>query len=300
MKKSLQADIALFIVTIFWGAGFPVTKFALETISPLYHIGFRFIIAAVLLSLIFYKKMLKVEKSIIKPAAYMAVLLFATYAFQTIGLQYTTASKSSFFSGLAVIFVPMLSFIFFRAKVNANTIISVSLAFMGLFFLSYAGNDFSFNIGDFLTIMCSATYAMLLLLTSNYVKVHDATQLSIVQMYFVALMGLISAALFENWPSNVSLLSFNSLLFSAVFATAFAFWVQAAAQKFASASHVALIFTMEPVFGALLSWLVLGEQLGFKGLLGGALILSAMIMAEMDLTGLERKFKAIGQKNKQA
>lgn len=300
MKKSQSADIALLIVTIFWGTGFPATKFALETISPLYHVGLRFLIAAVLLSLFFYRKLLTINKSIIRPAALMALLLYATYVLQTVGLLYTTASKSSFYSGLAVIFVPMITFIFYKAKINANTVISVLLAFTGLFLLSYAGNDFSFTIGDFMTIMCSAVYAILLLLTSDYVKVHDATQLAIVQMYFVAVLGLLSAAAFESWPSGMSQLSFHSLMFSAVFCTAFAFWMQATAQKFTSAAHVALIFTMEPVFGALTSWLILKEHLGMKGVLGGLCILSAMLIAEIDLTGLRRAFRGITQKGDQA
>lgn len=299
MKKSVRADMALFIVTIFWGTGFPATKFALQTISPLYHIGFRFLIAAALLSLIFYKKMIRVDMKIIKPAVYMAVLLYATYVLQTIGLLYTTASKSSFYSGLAVIFVPMISLVVYRAKLNANTIFSVISAFAGLFLLSYAGNDFSFTIGDFMTIMCSAVYAALLLLTSDYVRQYDATQLSIVQMYIVGILGLLSAVLFENWPTNVTPLSFYSLMFSAVFCTAFAFWMQATAQKFTSAAHVALIFTMEPVFGALTSWLILKEHLGVKGFIGGILILSAMIIAEIDLTGLRRAFRVLGQREEQ-
>jgi drug/metabolite transporter (DMT)-like permease len=290
MNKSQRADFALLLVTIFWGAGFPITKFALQTIPPLYHIGLRFLIAAVLLSIIFFRKMTKVNRSIIKPAVIMATLLFFTYALQTIGLQYTTASKSAFYSGLAVLFVPIIAFVLYRKSINTNTIISISLATLGLFLLSYSGNDFSFNVGDFMTVLCSATYAMLLLLTSDYVRNHDATQLSIVQMYIVAMLGFAAALVFDKWDTPMSLLSFNSLIFSAVLCTAFAFWMQATAQKFTSASHVALIFTMEPVFGAFTSWLLLDERLGLKGFIGGGFVISAMLIAELDFTALKNKF----------
>jgi drug/metabolite transporter (DMT)-like permease len=289
MNRAQKADLALLLVTIFWGAGFPITKFALQTIPPLYHIGLRFMIAAVLLSIIFYKKMLKIDKSILKPATTMAALLFLTYALQTVGLLYTTASKSAFYSGLAVLFVPMLSFVFYKSKINVNTLISITLAFIGLFLLSFSGNVFSFNVGDFMTIMNSVTYAVLLLLTSDYVKEHDPTQLSIVQMYIVSILGFAAALVFDKWDTPMSLLSFNSLMFSAVLCTAFAFWMQATAQKFTSASHVALIFTMEPVFGAFTSWLLLGERLGFKGFIGGLFIISAMLIAEFDFAALKVK-----------
>ena len=289
MNRTQKSDLALLLVTIFWGAGFPITKFALHTIPPFYHIGLRFLIAAVLLSIIFYKKMSKIDKSILKPATTMAILLFLTYALQTVGLLYTTASKSAFYSGLAVLFVPTLSFIFYKSKMNVNTLISITLAFIGLFLLSFSGNVFSFNIGDLMTVLNSVSYAVLLLFTSGYVKEHDPTQLSIVQMYIVSIFGFIAAIIFDKWDTPMSLLSFNSLMFSAVLCTAFAFWMQATAQKFTSASHIALIFTMEPVFGAFTAWLLLGENIGFKGFVGGGFIIFAMLIAEFDLSALKAK-----------
>jgi drug/metabolite transporter (DMT)-like permease len=180
---------------------------------------------------------------------------------------------------------------------NVNTIISITLAFLGLYLLSFSGNVFSFNIGDLMTVLNSVSYAVLLLLTSDYVKEHDPTQLSIVQMYIVSLLGFGAALLFDKWDTPMSLLSFNSLMFSAVLCTAFAFWMQATAQKFTSASHVALIFTMEPVFGAFTAWLLLHEKLGYKGFAGGAFIILAMLIAEFDFSTLRtRLFPLKGRK----
>jgi len=284
MKKSLKADLALLLVTIFWGAGFPATKIALQTITPYYHIGIRFAVASLLLSLLFYKKLRSLNKSLIKPALILSSLLFATYAFQTVGIQYTTASKSGFFSGLAVLIVPLFSIFYMKTKLELKTIISVVTATLGLFLLSYTGSDFNFNIGDFLTILCSICYAWQLLFTGTYVQKHDATLLAIVQLFFVSLYGMAFAVILEPLPANMSVPSFWSLMFSAVFCTAFAFWMQTTAQKFTAASHIALIFTMEPVFGALTSFLLLNEVLGAKGITGGILIVSAMIISEFQWT----------------
>ena len=280
MKKSLKADLALILVTIFWGAGFPATKIALQTMTPYYHIGIRFAVASLLLSLLFYKKLRSLNKSLIKPALILSSLLFATYAFQTVGIQYTTASKSGFFSGLAVLIVPLFSIFYLKTKLELKTIISVATATLGLFLLSYTGSDFNFNIGDFLTILCSICYAWQLLFTGTYVQKHDATLLAIVQLFFVSLYGMAFAVILEPIPANMSVPSFWSLMFSAVFCTAFAFWMQTTAQKFTAASHIALIFTMEPVFGALTSFLLLNEVLGARGIIGGILIVSAMIISE--------------------
>jgi len=284
MKKSLKADLALLLVTIFWGAGFPATKIALQTMTPYYHIGIRFAVASLLLSLLFYKKLRNLNKSLIKPALILSSLLFATYAFQTVGIQYTTASKSGFFSGLAVLIVPLFSIFYLKTKLELKTIISVITATLGLFLLSYTGSDFNFNIGDFLTILCSICYAWQLLFTGTYVQKHDATLLAIVQLFFVSLYGIAFAVILEPIPANMSVPSFWSLMFSAVFCTAFAFWMQTTAQKFTAASHIALIFTMEPVFGALTSFLLLKEVLGARGIIGGIFIVSAMIISEFQWT----------------
>lgn len=284
MEKSLKADLSLLLVTIFWGAGFPATKIALQTITPYYHIGFRFAIASLLLALLFHKKLKELNRSLIKPALILSSLLFATYAFQTVGIQYTTASKSSFFSGLAVLIVPLFSIFYLKAKLMPKTIISVVTATLGLFLLSYNGDNSSFNIGDFLTILCSVCYAWQLLFTGTYVQKYDATLLAIVQLFFVSIFGTVFAVIFEPFPAAVSAASFWSLMFSAVLCTAFAFFVQTTAQKFAPASHIALIFTMEPVFGALTSFLVLGEVIGVKGIIGGVFIVAAMLISELQWT----------------
>jgi drug/metabolite transporter (DMT)-like permease len=274
----------LLLVTIFWGAGFPATKIALQTMTPYYHIGIRFAVASLLLSLLFYKKLRSLNKSLIKPALILSSLLFATYAFQTVGIQYTTASKSGFFSGLAVLIVPLFSIFYLKTKLELKTIISVITATLGLFLLSYTGSDFNFNIGDFLTILCSICYAWQLLFTGTYVQKHDTTLLAIVQLFFVSLYGMAFAVILEPIPANISIPSFWSLMFSAVFCTAFAFWMQTTAQKYTAASHIALIFTMEPVFGALTSFLLLNEVLGSRGIVGGIFIVSAMIISEFQWT----------------
>ncbi|MFZ5353817.1 MAG: DMT family transporter [Bacillota bacterium] len=298
MKKAIKADLLLFLVTLFWGAGFPITKFALATITPFYHIGFRFFIASILLSIIFHRKLKGLKKDIMMPSFILSVFLFACYALQTIGLQYTTASKSGFFSGLSVLFVPVISIFYLKARLKKNTLIGILMATLGLLLLSYSGDMFSFNIGDFITIISTICYAWQLLFTGNFVKKHDATLLAIVQLFFVSVYGFIGAFIFEPIPSQISILSFNSLLFSAVLCTAFAFWVQTTIQQYTSASHIALVITMEPVFGALTSYLFLGEILGFKGIMGGICIVGAMIVTEIQLPDSLSNMFRIGSKQK--
>jgi drug/metabolite transporter (DMT)-like permease len=160
---------------------------------------------------------------------------------------------------------------------------------MGLFLLSYNGSDFYFNIGDLLTILCSVCYAWQLLFTGTYVQKYHTTLLVIVQLFFVSIFGMIFAAILEPFPSEMSTLSFWSLMFSAVLCTAFAFWMQTTTQKFTPAAHIALIFTMEPVFGALTSFLALGEVIGINGIIGGMFIIAAMLISELQWLKKEKE-----------
>ena len=100
-------------------------------------------------------------------------------------------------------------------------------------------------------------------------------------MIFIAVFGFIAAITFETFPKNISIISFGSLLFMAILCTAFAFLVQIVALKYTTATHEAIIFTTEPVFGALTSWLLLNEKLGIKGIIGGVLIVIAMLLSEL-------------------
>lgn len=283
MKKSLKADLVLIFVTVVWGAGFPATKFALQTITPMYIIALRFFIASSLLAIIFYKKVKEINWTVIKPGLVLSLLLFFVYVFQTIGMQYTTASKSSFYIGLSVLFVPFFSYFYIKTKLQPKIVISTLVAALGLFLLSYTGNDFSFTKGDFLTIMSAVCCAWHLIFTGIFVQKHDAVLLSVIQMTFVCIFGFMAAFMFESMPSGISMVSFGSLLFMAILCTAFAFLAQTVALKYTTAAHVAIIFVMEPLFGAITASFLLNEVLGIKGVIGGLLIVFAMLMSELDI-----------------
>jgi drug/metabolite transporter (DMT)-like permease len=291
MKYSFRADIALILVTFFWGIGFPAVKFTLESIGPLYLIAVRFLIAGLLLSIIFYKKMLSIDKSILKPAFWLSILIYITYVFAMVGIKYTTASKSAFLCCLALIFVPIIGYILNRTRIKSNTAVGILICVIGLFLMTYAAEGINLNLGDVLCILSSAAFAFQIIFTEKYVSDFDTTLLAILQMYFAAIIGVIVAFIFEPFPVSVTPKSLYSLLFMAVLCTALAFWIQTTCQKFTTASHVAIIFTMEPVFGALASWLLLGERLGARGIIGGVLIIASMIISEIEIPFLNKKIQ---------
>jgi len=212
--------------------------------------------------------------------ALLGLFLFASYAFQTSGLQYTTPAKTAFITGLSVVLVPLLAALFWRKMVQPAAIVGVLLATAGLALLSLNA-DFSVNRGDLLVLGCSVALALHILTTGVVAPRADPIRLTAVQLLTVAVLSGLFALLWERplaWPPS-------SVWFAAAFtgllASSFAFGAQTVAQRFTSATHTALIFVTEPVFAALFSYVVGGEDLTTRAWLGCGLILAGMLTAEL-------------------
>ncbi len=285
IKKERIGMLALIVVTFLWGAGYPAIEFANRSITPIYQIGFRFLIAALLMSVLFIKKLKFIDKKIVKTSGILSVPLFIIYFLSVVGVKYTTASRASFYCCLAIIIVPFISWILLKIKINKKYWLCIAICIVGILLVSFNGKgDFGLNFGDILCIICSVAFALHIVLTEKFLSNNDATLVTIMQMYFVAFIGFIIAPFFESFPQNIQPVSFYSLIFMGVFCTAFAFWVQTHCLKFISSTKVAMIFTLEPVFGASISWIVLGQALSNKGILGGLLIILGLILSEIDIS----------------
>lgn len=284
MKKKTLGSLGLILVAFLWGAGFPAIQFANESISPLYQIGFRFLIAGIVMSILFFKKLKYIDLILIKTAVGMSIPLFLVYLLSVIGIRNTTASRASFYCCLAVILVPFVSRILLKTKISKKSMLYTGICTLGIFFTAFSSSGkFGVNFGDILCISCSIAVAFQIVLNEKYLLGKDATLLTILEMYIVAIIGFIVAFFFEAFPTSISPKSFYSLIFMGILCTGFAYWVQTSCQKFISSVEVAIIFSLEPIFGVVISWLVLGEYLTSKGIIGGILIILALIMSQFDI-----------------
>lgn len=297
MSKQIKADLALVGVAVGWGSSFILTKNSLATLATYNFLAIRFIIAFAISSIIFYKNMLQIDKNTLKYGFLIGSILFAGYAFQTVGLNYTAASKSAFITGFSVVLVPLLSALFFKKIPEKAAVIGAVMALFGLGFLTLNGN-LGLNAGDFITLLCTFAFAMHIITVGKYTASVDSICLAIVQIGVVGLLSLIMSLAVEKpiIPQGVDVW-FNLFILSLV-CTSGAFIVQNAAQKYTSSTHTALIYTGEPVFAAIFAYFVSGEVLSPKGLFGAALILTGMLIAEVDLKNLFN-FATKGNKKKE-
>lgn len=292
-EKEKIGIFLLIIVTFLWGAGYPAIEFANKSIMPIYQIAFRFLIAGIILSILFIKKIKQINKEVLKTSFILSIPLFILYFLSVVGIKYTTASRASFYCCLAILIVPFISFFILKTVINKKSCLCIAICVVGILLVSFSNEgNLGLNLGDILCLMCSVSFAFHIVLTEKLLKEKDATLITMVQMYFVSLIGFFIAPFFEEFPSNVVPISIYSLIFMGILCTAFAFWVQTHCLKFISSTKVAMIFTLEPVFGASISWIVLGQSLNLKGIIGGILIVISLILSELNFeNSLQRKVK---------
>lgn len=274
-----NAEIAMLVVTILWGASFVAGKLILDSTTPLYYSSIRFIGATILLGLVYHKRLRKLDKSTLIAGSLIGVALGIGYILQTVGLNYTTASKAGFLTGLYVILVPVLECISNRSKPRANEIWGILLATIGLGVLSLDGS-FRIGFGDAMVFLGAISFSISVILISRFAINHDPILLTIVQIALTAVLALFFAMVLEPtvpmevFDINLILL----LLFAIFFGTAVNTVAQNWAQSKISATSAALILVLEPVFAGLFGYLLLGDPLGIREMSGSMLIIGGMLV----------------------
>lgn len=288
----LFADFGLLFVAFIWGLTFVMVQDAVHSYPVFAFLSVRFAFALLgLAPLVWWRRGYlrehRQETSLgrqVGAGIVIGLLLFAGYALQTAGLLYTTPAKAGFITGLSVVFVPVLGVVFARERPTLRVVLGVSLAAVGLGFLSLSGLDLAVGVnpGDLLVLGCAFSFAAHIFLIGRFAPRMNALILTVVQIATVMVLASVSSLLFET---NVSWPPTGQPLFAAAFtgllATALAFGLQTAAQRFTTATHTALIFAMEPVFAALSSFMLIGEVLTGGQMGGSALILAGMLVAEL-------------------
>lgn len=290
VKKDWIAPLALLFVSFIWGATFVVVQNAMSFVGPFTFNGIRFLFAGIILLFVQMIFSQKTSKQDIKQSSLAGLIvgffLCVGYLLQTFGLLYTTSSKAGFLTGLSIVMVPILSFIFLKQRATIFIVLGIAVATAGLYLLT-AGDSFQLNIGDILVLGCTVAFAAHILVNGFFSKKISPLLLSTSQVLAVGIFSSICAFLFEDWGKlfSVSLWTNQSFLFAlfltSLFATSIAFFIQTSAQKHTSPTRVAIIFAMEPVFAALTGVLVANEQLSISAIIGCLCIFLGMVFVEL-------------------
>lgn len=288
---------ALVLVNLIWGLGFVVVDSAIEVMPVNTFNALRFGIAALALLPLWLlaKKPNKGEQNyskveLLKTGFGLGLLLFLGFLLQTQGLLYTSVSNTGFITGMCVPLVPIIGYVLFKTKVGNEVWISVFIASIGLYYLTM-GDNMAFNTGDVLVAFSAVCYASHITLMAKFGGRYAVLALSVVQLVAVAcfsgLASLIEMVMQINthYPPLLEQLSntqvWGAIFYSAILASAFAFWAQTAGQRLIAPHKIALIFALEPIFAHISAYFILGEHMGFNGWLGAGLIIAGMLYAEL-------------------
>lgn len=296
MKKWLAIG-ALILVTVIWGGGFVASDIALESMKPFQIMMVRFLLASVLMGVISRgqrksEEKLKDRAGAIKAGVLMGVTLFMGFAFQIIGLQYTTPSKNAFLTALNVVIVPFIAFVILKKKIGAKGIIGAVMSVLGVALLSLNGS-FTVSLGDGLTLFCAVGFAFQIFFTSEFVKKYPASVLNTVQMFTAFVLSAISLMIFGENDFQVTTQGWLSALYLGVVSTTICYLLQTACQKYIDETKAAIILSMESVFGTIFSILILHEVVTVRMVIGCAVILVAVIISNMSETSEETEDKEI-------
>lgn len=294
MNKQIKADLMLLVVTLCWGISYYLTDLSLAELDPFTLNAYRFLGAFFIAGLLSWKKIKTVNKTTLKYSVLVGLALVFVYIGSTFGLKYTTLSNSGFLCALTVVFTPLIGWVVLKQKLEPKMRLSVIICFIGIALLTLK-DDFSINMenlrGDLLCIMCAVAYAIDLLLTEKAVSHEevDAYQLGVFQLGVTGAFNLIMAIITEtpHFPQTGEV--WGAVIFLSIFCTGVAFVVQPIAQQYTSASHVGVIFALEPVFAGIVAFLLADEILSAKSYFGAVLMIASIFIMEIDFSGLRKK-----------
>jgi drug/metabolite transporter (DMT)-like permease len=276
---ALRWELGLVAVTAVWGATFVLVRDAVAQVPPSTFLAIRFLAAAALLAVLRPRPAVRLGRGLAVAGVVAGLALFAGYGFQTVGLQYTSASNAGFITGLAVVLTPLLAALVLRESPGRWPATGAVLAATGLALLTL--DRLEVRRGDALVLGCAFAFAVHILLLGRYAPRHDSYPLAVVQLVTVGMLALAWAAGAGDLQVPGTAQVWVALAVTAVLASAGGFLIQTRAQRDVSPTRTAIILTMEPVFAGLFGFLLAGERLAGRGWLGAACIVAGRLVAEL-------------------
>jgi drug/metabolite transporter (DMT)-like permease len=249
-------------------------------VSPVLLVAIRFVVATAVLALFFGRKIFPIPRGAVIKGAVLSLFLFLGFVTQNIGLTITTASKSAFITGMMVVFVPLLQYIIERRPPKIGNIAGVAVIAIGLWLLT-APAGAEFNAGDALTLVCSVLFGVYIVYLDVISREMTSLQLAFLQVAWTAAFSIIATFGIETPSFRWSGEGIAALAYLTLLATLLTTFVQTRFQKDTTPTRAVVIFAVEPVVASIVAWLLIGESLGTVGIIGGALIVSGVLISEL-------------------
>lgn len=208
--------------------------------------------------------------------------LCAASAAQQIGMAYTTASKAGFITALYVVLVPVLSIVIGR-RPSAHIWACVALALVGMYLLCITGGSLKLELGDAYELACAFLFAIQILLVYHFSPLVDGVRLSRLMFLVAAVLSTVLMFVFETPTRETVMAALPAIAYAGIFSSGIAYTLQILGQENVNPTIASLVMSLESVFSALSAWLILGERLRPRELLGCALMFAAIVLAQVEI-----------------
>lgn len=287
--RQLLPVLAIVLATFLWGSSFITTAAALDDTNPLMLVCLRFSVGAALIGLVLGRKIFSIPRQTWYAGLVCSLPLVGGYVTNAMGLMTIPSSAAGFLTALYVPFTPFLVWFIYGKRPDKWAFMSISVAFAGLMLLA---NPFTLswenNFGEWISIVCAFISAFEIIVVGNFAPRCQPIPLAFTQLVFVALWAALAVPVAAQLGFDISPTQWNRhlLICIAWLATivALAQMLLSWAQRYVPAGRAAVIFAMESVFAAIIGRFA-GEDLGWMGLTGGALIVAAILISEFGTFG---------------
>jgi drug/metabolite transporter (DMT)-like permease len=282
---TLRTDLLMLAAAAIWGSTFVAQQLGMQSIGPFLYTGTRFLLGAALVAPLWWwrpgllaHEPVRASRGVWGAGLLLGLVLFAAVNLQQVGLLATSVSNAGFITGLYVVIVPLLMLLW-GERAPGSVWVAVLLAAIGLYLLSVKA-DASIAPGDWLQLSGALLWAVHLLLVSRLARRHDSLRLAVLQYAVAGALSLLVALWREPIALAALLQAGGAIAYGGVLSVGIAYTLQVVAQREAQASHAAIIYSSEGVFSAVCGWLWMGDNIGSRGVLGAALLLGAMLLAQ--------------------
>lgn len=283
MKIKMNERTGEFLVafsTACRGSSLLFSKLAMKSMGPFMLMAWRFLIAFVILGVIFHKYLPKITKKELIHCVLLGFLFFLAMGFELIGLRTTDSSVTAFLEGVDIIMVAAIVSVIGRRLPDRETVISALIAIVGVGMLTLRGGSIGFTIGELIVIFGTFWYSLSVVVTDNAAKNDDPIVVAVYQLLFIGLWALLGAFLFEDFRVPQSGMEWSAVLALTIICSVIGFTFQVIGQRYTTPERAGILMVFSPLTAAVLGVTILHEELTL-GLVAGGILIIASTLAPM-------------------
>lgn len=280
MRKNIIGEFLLIIATILWGSSYVVIQWLFEDgLSVLQILFLRMFISSILFFIYKMRSIKYISLITLKKGLYLGIALFLAFFLVFTGQQGTTPSKAAFLTSTFVIFVPFISYFFYKEKITITNLISAFISIIAINLMTI-GDMGEVTYYDLILILGAILFAFHMVLIAHFIKEEKASDLNLIQITTMAALSFIAMKVNGESIDILTKSSMLYILYLSVFCTFIAFLIQTIAQRYTTASKASILLSTETFFATLFSIFLYGENLGIYMIIGYILMFISILLSQ--------------------